>query len=69
MATIALVFAVIAYNRTGKDIQDSAADAVETTINETDDAADEIGQGAQNATDATERAIDTGPDGEDDGAR
>ncbi len=69
VAAIALTVAWAAYNRSGKDLEDTAADAVQnTTQNVTDDTTD-AGSAAQKATDATEKAVDTGPDGVDDGAQ
>ena len=62
IGTAALVIAWLAYNRSGKDLEDSVKDTANTVI-------DQSGQEAQNASDAIERGIDTGPDGVDDGAR
>jgi len=65
LAIIALALAWLAYNRTGKDLEDSAGDAVKTIQEGSSDA----GQAAQEGADAVEQGVDTGPDGVDDGAQ
>ena len=54
----ALTLSWIAYNRTGKDLEDSIAEQV-----------NKASQNAQKATDTVEQNLDAGPDGVDDGAQ
>ncbi len=61
VASLALVLGWMAYNRSGKDLEDSVKDTTTTVV-------DEAGNKATQATDAAEKAVDTGPDGVDDGA-
>jgi type VI protein secretion system component VasK len=67
-AIIALIIGWAAYNRSGEDLEDSAADAVNETTQQVEEGAEEAGEATQDATDAAEDAADTGPDGVDDGA-
>lgn len=62
ISVAALIFAIIAYNRTGKDIQDSVNDAV-------DSIQEDAGDAGQDASDTIEEGVDTGPDGVDDGSQ
>lgn len=58
LSALALVMAMVAYNRAGGDVSD---DVQQTTNTVTDKATD--------ATDNVEKAVDNGPDGVDDGAQ
>ncbi len=76
LASLALIIAWMAYNRSGKDLEDSVSDGVENVQQETQDAADnvqngtqEAGEAVQEGTDTVEQGLDTGPDGVDDGAQ
>lgn len=68
LAILSLVIAWMAYNRSGKDLEDTVSDRIESGAHQIDEAAEDAGDAAQDATDATERGLDTGPDGVDDGA-
>jgi hypothetical protein len=69
LAIISLIVAWMAYNRSGKDLEDSVSDTVENTTQQTENATQEAGDAAQDATDTVEQGVDTGPDGVDDGAQ
>lgn len=58
----ALILGVVAYNRSGRDIQDTINDSINRVQ-------EEAGDAAQDMTDTIEEGVDTGPDGVDDGAR
>lgn len=68
LALLSLVIAWLAYNRSGKDLEDTVGDNLQNGAQQINNAADDAGDAAQDATDATERELDTGPDGVDDGA-
>ncbi len=67
IAIAALVVAWLAYNRSGKDLEDSVQDTTNSAIQEVQESASDAGEEAQEASDSAEGAIDTGPDGVDDG--
>jgi hypothetical protein len=69
LAVIALAVAWLAYNRSGKDLEDTVSDTLQSTTQEAGDAAQDAGQAGQDAADSAEDAADTGPDGVDDGAQ
>lgn len=69
IAIISLVIAWMAYNRSGRDLEDRINDAIENASQQVEDASQEAGEDAQQGTDAVEEGIDAGPDGQDDGTR
>lgn len=69
ISILALVIAWLAYNRSGRDLEDTVGDALENTTQQVDDAANDAGDAAQEGADAIEEGVDTGPDGVDDGSR
>lgn len=69
IATIALIMAILAYNRSGRDIDDAVRDALNNATRTTQDATEDAGNAGSNAVDSAEQAVDNGPDGQDDGAR
>lgn len=62
LAIIALTVAWMAYNRSGKDLEDSVGDTVNS-------ATENASENTQEGIDSVERGLDTGPDGVDDGAQ
>ena len=62
IAIIALTLAWMAYNRSGKDLENSITDSIEGT-------SQNAGQKTQQGLDTIENAIDTSPDGVDDGTQ
>lgn len=58
LSVIAIIFSIVAFNRTGQNLQDLVAEQVENAT-----------QTGQRATDSLEQGIDAGPDGVDDGSR
>jgi F0F1-type ATP synthase membrane subunit b/b' len=69
LAILALILGWMAYNRTGKDLEDRISDAVEGAAQNADEATQDAGEAAQDATDTIEEGVDTGPDGVDDGTQ
>lgn len=69
LAIIALVIAIVAYNRSGENLDETIRDGASEAIDSLEEAGDDVGEGASDAVDSTEEAIDEGPDGVDDGTR
>lgn len=69
IATTALLLAVLAFNRTGRDVDDAVRDALNSAGQSSQDAAQDAGNAGSNAVDNAEGALDRGPDGQDDGAQ
>lgn len=55
IAILALIIAWLAYNRAGRDLEDTLGNTIESTV--------------QEGVDTMEEGVDRGPDGVDDGAR
>lgn len=69
LAILAIIIGWMAYNRTGKDLEDSASEAIDNTSQQVEESTGEAGEAVQDSTDAVEGGVDTGPDGVDDGAQ
>lgn len=69
LAIVALVLAVMAYNRTGKNIDDAVRDAIGRVQQSSENAINDAGNASSDAIDSTEDTIDKGPDGRDDGTQ
>ena len=68
-ATLALITSVAAYNRTGRRIDDAVRDAIDRAKQSSQKVTNEAGDAGSRAIDGAERAIDTGPDGRNDGTQ
>ena len=69
LAIVATVLSILAYNRSGENIDETIRDGASQVIDDVQEASEEIGEGASDAVDTSEEAIDEGPDGVDDGTR
>jgi len=69
LAGVALLLSIVAYNRTGKHIDDAVRDAVNSVNQSAKDTTNATGNAGSRATDKAEQVIDKGPDGQDDGAQ